>query len=181
MRITGGELRGRPLIAPKGMAVRPTTDKVREALFSILGDVRELAVLDVCAGAGTLGLEALSRGATQATFIERSSPALAALTHNVESLGLKGRCAVRRGEAPGALTSLRGEAFHLIFADPPYGSGVLVPSLEAVAALGLLRPGGILVAEHDRDEALAPAYGDLLLDEERTYGRTVLSFYGREG
>lgn len=182
MRLTGGQLRGRRLASPAGMAVRPTSDRVREALFSILGDVADLDVLDVCAGAGTLGLEALSRGAATATFIEKAPAARAAIERNLRELGLGRQGALLRGGAPGALVKLGAERrrFHLIFIDPPYGAGILQGCLEAVADQGLLSAGGVLVAEHDVADPLPGTWGGgaLRLEEARRYGRTILSLYG---
>ena len=118
MRVVAGELGGRRLHAPAGGATRPTADKVREALFSIVGDIEGARVLDLFAGSGALGIEALSRGAADATFVERAGPAVAAIRRNLLELGLEGD--VRRGDVARFLKRAAGEPpFDLVFCDPP--------------------------------------------------------------
>lgn len=180
MRITGGDLRSRALTAPKGTATRPTSDRVREALFNILADACEGAqVLDLYAGTGALGLEALSRGAARAVFVERGKEALAALAGNVKALGVEGRARVLAVPVERAARTLRLETarFDLVFADPPYAD---VKSGAAAAALGehvaLLAPGAGLVLEHAQRDA-PPILAGLELQRTRSYGDTALSFY----
>ncbi len=175
MRIIAGRYGRRPLQAPPGLDVRPTADRVREALFSALaarGAVEGARVLDLFAGTGALGLEALSRGAARATFVERHPQALAALAANVRALGAGPDAAVVRADALAWLRRPPGEAFDLAFADPPYD----LPALPALPDLARphLAPGGVFVLEHDarHDFAAHPA-----LDWTRTYGRTVLSVF----
>jgi 16S rRNA (guanine966-N2)-methyltransferase len=178
MRVIGGRLGGRRLQAPRGRGTRPTSDRVREALFSMLGDVGEMRVLDLFAGSGALGIEALSRGAAAAVFVERDPAALAALRANLTALGLEDDVAeVRRGEALRALHAAReeGEKYDLVFVDPPYREAhrwgpQLSPLLPA-----LLVPGAFVVAESDRraplELALAPwrsrRYGDTAISIQR--------------
>ncbi len=178
MRITGGQYRSRALKAPKGSLTRPTSDRVREALFSILGPrAAARRVLDLYAGTGALGLEALSRGAESVVFVERSKEALAALRANVEALGLVARACVASA-VERAARDLEGERFDLVFADPPYAdvkSGAAVRAIEALV-LPHLAPSALLVLEHaSRDPA--PLIEGLVLDDGRTYGDTTLSFY----
>ena len=180
MRITGGEFGSRALKAPRGSATRPTSDRVREALFSILGARGALTgrVLDLFAGTGALGLEALSRGAEAVVFVERSREALVALQANVDALGVRGRVRVLSVPVERAGRALEGERFDLVFADPPYAdvkSGVALRALESVAVPVL---GGLLVLEHASRDA-PPAIAGLAHDEARTYGDTAVSFYRR--
>jgi 16S rRNA (guanine966-N2)-methyltransferase len=179
MRITGGELGSRALKAPKGTATRPTSDRVREALFSILGGRAAGArVLDLYAGTGALGLEALSRGASGAVFVERSKEALAALEANVRALGVGARARVLAMPVERAARALGAEPFDLVFADPPYAdvkSGIAVRAIEA-AAVPRMRPGAVLLLEHaSRDPD--PSVGGLAREDARTYGDTTVSFY----
>ena len=184
MRITGGEFRSRPLKAPKGSLTRPTSDRVREALFSILGPraVTGAKALDLYAGTGALGLEALSRGAEGVVFVERSKEAVAALHANVEALGVGGRARVLASSVERAAARLQPEteSFDLVFVDPPYAdvaSGVVKGALESLF-VPLLAARGMLVLEHaSRDRP--PALEGLTLDDTRTYGDTTLSFYAR--
>jgi len=179
VRIIAGSFGGRPLVAPRGRATRPTADRVREALFSILGDVEELDVLDLFAGSGAFGLEALSRGAATATFVEKARPALAALRANVEALAVADRVFVLGDDVEGALPRLtrEGRRFGLVFLDPPYAAGRGAATLAALASGGLLVPGAWVVVERssldpapDAPDALPPRF-------ERTYGAATLSFH----
>jgi 16S rRNA (guanine966-N2)-methyltransferase len=182
MRITGGQYRSRPLKAPKGSLTRPTSDRVREALFSILGPacVGDRAVLDLYAGTGALGLEAMSRGARSVVFVERSKEALAALRANVAALGVDGRVRVVTSPVERAAPALRaqGERFGLVFADPPYAevkSGAAGRVLEGLV-VSLLDEEALLVLEHaSRDPS--PEMAGLEKEEVRTYGDTTLAFY----
>jgi 16S rRNA (guanine966-N2)-methyltransferase len=172
VRIVAGAWRGRRLAAPPGTATRPTADKVRQALFDMLlhapwggrGTVAGARVLDAFAGTGALGLEALSRGAAHATFVEHGRAALAALRANVAACGAADRASVLAGD----VTRLPpGEPFSLIFLDPPYGQGLVEAALAALARARRIAPGALVVAEAGRDETL-PAAGDLLA--ERAHG-----------
>jgi 16S rRNA (guanine966-N2)-methyltransferase len=181
MRITGGSYRSRPLKAPKGSLTRPTSDRVREALFSILGPrAGAESVLDLYAGTGALGLEALSRGASSVVFVERSKEALAALHANVESLGAQSQVRVLASSVERAAVRLERERFDLVFADPPYAdikSGLAKSALEALF-VPLLEHEGMLVVEHaSRDPP--PVLAGLTLDDSRAYGDTALGFYLR--
>ena len=175
MRIVGGTLGGRVLRAPAGSATRPTSEKVREAIFNILPDVAGAEVLDLFAGSGALGLEALSRGAAHATFIDRAKPALAVLRANVAALGLAERATIVAGDAVElAARHTPATPWRFVFVDPPYRSE-LAP--RAVLALGALAPDAVIVIEHDRRNAPPDALGSLLRTDERRYGDTRVSFY----
>ncbi len=181
MRIIGGRHRGRPLKAPPGATVRPTGERAREALFDILGHGRfaerpvyeGACVLDAFAGTGALGLEALSRGAAHAAFLENDRAALAVLRANIRALGEDERSTVL---AASALTPPRAEApAALVFLDPPYGEALAAPALAALAAAGWLAPQALILLEVAAREAWAPPPGFALL-EERRYGAARLIF-----
>lgn len=174
MRIIAGAWRGRALVAPPGEATRPTADRVRQALFDRLlhagwagrGAVEGVAVLDAFAGTGSLGLEALSRGAASAVFIEKEPAALLALRRNVAAADGKGR--VIAGDA---LRPPPGQACGLVFLDPPYGAGLIVPAMAALSRAGWIGPGALIVAELGRDEPMPMA--ELLADWAHGTARMV--------
>ena len=185
MRIVGGSHRGRRLRAPPGDTVRPTSDRAREALFDILSHGRfaaaglpfaGAAVLDAFAGTGAFGLEALSRGAAEAVFIERERDVLGVLRHNIEALGEMARARIVPGDAT---RPPRGTvACVLAFLDPPYASGLAAPALAALAAAGWLAADALAVIELGvREEAPRPA-GFAIVDE-RVYGAARLLFLRR--
>ncbi len=181
MRVIAGRLGGRRLVAPRGWATRPTSDRVREALFSALGDLGGARVLDLYAGTGALGIEALSRGAARATFVENARPALAALRENLASLGLdRAAHVVARPVAAGASGGALAGPFDLVLADPPYAALAEVPpAVEALVAAGALSPDARVVVEHAaRDDA--PAIAGLSPRPSRTYGDTAITIYDRE-
>jgi 16S rRNA (guanine(966)-N(2))-methyltransferase RsmD len=178
MRIIGGRFRGRPLRAPKGRETRPTTDRVREALFNLLAARRPLdgaRVLDLFAGTGALGLEALSRGAAAARFVEHHAPTLRLARQNAAGLGVEAACLFLRADAVGFLRRPPAERFDLAFADPPYDLDAL-PALPDLA-LAHLAPGGLFALEHDARHDFA---GHPALVVSRPYGRTVLSIFAAQ-
>jgi 16S rRNA (guanine966-N2)-methyltransferase len=172
MRVIAGELGGRRLRSPRGQATRPTSERVREALFSMLGDLSGLRVLDLFAGSGALGIEALSRGADAATFVERSPRALAALRANIAALGLAERTRVVEGDALAALR-LPGK-YDLVFLDPPYAAAGPLAGALARGVAGVLGAGGRVVSESDRR---APLELGLPLRRERRYGDTMIRIH----
>jgi 16S rRNA (guanine966-N2)-methyltransferase len=185
MRITGGEFRSRGLRAPRGQGTRPTSDRVREALFSILSSLRVVQgarVLDLYGGTGALALEALSRGADEATIVERAREALDAIRHNVRSLSIEGRTRVIAGDVRDALLRLQGP-FDLVLVDPPWAlvdTGEVSRVLDELARTALLSPQAVLVLEHSsRTSSPAAFSGGLLHFDTRRYGDTSLSFYRR--
>ncbi len=178
MRIIAGVHGGRRLRAPRGDATRPTADRVREAIFNILGPPPPGArVLDLFAGAGTLGLEALSRGAARAVFVNRAPAALRCLRENIAALGVADASSVHRGEARQLLRRLDGP-FDWVFVNPPYHSGL---QDEVLAALDshpeLLSADAVVVVEHDRRREPASSAGAMVRTDQRRYGDTVVSFY----
>lgn len=174
MRIIAGEWRGRPLVAPKGDTTRPTADRTREALFSMLasrlGSFEGLAVADLFAGSGALGLEALSRGAGSCLFIEQDRTALDALKANIAKLGAKG-ADVR----PGSVLALgpAPKPLDLILMDPPYGTGAGAVALDKLARLGWTGPGTWISIETARDETIEAAGFDV--DASRVHGKARLT------
>ena len=183
MRIIAGKARGRSLRAPPHTSVRPTSDRVRETLFNVLGQWLEgERVLDLYAGAGGLGLEAISRGAGHCTFVEQDRVTMAALAENARSVGVSGQCTTLLRSVDRALKQLAasGAVFELIFADPPYALHQLAGLLEQLDRDGLVAPGGRVVVEHEKRELLPEAVGRLRRCDERRFGDTVLSIYAHE-
>lgn len=181
LRITGGELGGRRFKAPPGNDTRPTSDKVREALFAILADAVEVELAaDLFAGSGALGIEALSRGAEQCLFVERRGPALSVLRDNLSLLGLEKRSRVLKADAasPGKKLMQEGPV-QLMLGDPPYDKGQIEKLLSLAGRHEFLAPGGWLVLEHSPRERPKEA-GGLRIVDHRTYGQTELSFLIRE-
>jgi 16S rRNA (guanine966-N2)-methyltransferase len=181
LRVTGGRLRGRRLRVPRGRATRPTADRVRESLFARLGDLAGAAVLDLYAGTGALGIEALSRGASRAVFVDRGRAALASLGANLDELGLTAVGRVLGDDAESAVARLAraGERFEVIFVDPPYAAEQASRVLASVAARELLAPEGTLVLETSWRHPPGDPRGLVRVDERR-YGETLVIWYARE-
>lgn len=181
VRIVGGRHRGRRLTAPKGTRTRPTTDRVREALFGILFDVEGFAVLDLFAGSGGIGLEALSRGASRAVFAEQDRTAVRCLAENLANLREEEQGEIRAQRALAVVKALirEGGRFDLIYADPPWDRAVELMNEILPKAPLLLTDEGRFVLEHRAvDPAPEPPAG-LTLADQRRYGDTALSFYER--
>jgi len=184
VKIIAGALKGRRLVAPRGETTRPTADQVRIALMDALAPWLPGAhVLDLFAGAGGVGLEALSRGAAHATFVERDARAVAALRANVEALGVQGSARIVRDDATRALARLAraGARFDLVFLDPPYGSGLVEDVLVALGEGGLTAPGAIVVAQHFTKRAPPAQAGILTAWRTRRFGETTLTFFRAGG
>ena len=166
---------GRRLRAPRGQAVRPSADRVRESIFATLGPLQGARVLDLYAGSGALGIEALSRGAADVVFVERAVGPLQTLRGNLEQLGLRDRSRVLRSDARNAIRALgrRGECYALILMDPPYASGEAEKAMGAVVEAGILSAEGTLVLESSRRNLPGEVVGLERLDERR-YGDTVM-------
>ena len=178
MRIVAGIARGRPLVAPAGRDTRPTSDKVRGAVFNVLGQFFDGGdALDLYAGTGALALEALSRGISRATFVEDDRRAAEVLRRNVEACGFGDVVEVRLEPVERALPKLAGRAFSLAFLDPPYAIGP-GPALSALAPC--LAHGGLAVAEHDVRQPPPDRPPGLALVDRRRYGTTGISIYRRE-
>jgi 16S rRNA (guanine966-N2)-methyltransferase len=180
MRVVGGRLRGRTLAGPKSTAIRPTADRLRESLFNILlhayGDpIAGTRVLDLFAGTGALGIEALSRGAAFALFVDDSAEARALLRENIASLGLGGVTRIFRRDATKLGPAHPVDPFSLVFLDPPYGQGLAAPALIAAREGGWLTPGALIVVEEAAKSALAVPGGFSEL-ERRAYDDTEFVF-----
>lgn len=182
MRVIAGTARGRQLLAPKNLRVRPTADRVKEALFSILlsrlGELDGMRVLDIFAGSGSLGIEALSRGAEYAVFIDSHRESAELVRKNLEITKFAASARVVLQEAAAALKSLERleRPFHLVFLDPPYGEGQTERLLDILSASPLVDSGTTIVAEFSAKENIPAAFGRLLESERRSYGDTALSF-----
>ena len=184
MRIVAGSLGGRRLAAPAGRSTRPTSDKVREAVFAILGPPPPAAqVLDLFAGSGAMAIEALSRGAAAATLVESARGALATLRANLTELGVADRATVVATDVLGFLRAApKGPPFTWVFIDPPYASTLGADSLALLGAptsTDRLAPDAIIAIEHDRRQVPPDAAGNLVRTDQRRYGDTHVSFYRR--
>jgi 16S rRNA (guanine966-N2)-methyltransferase len=181
VRIAGGRLRGRTLATPEGLDIRPTSDRVREAIFNILlhgiEDFRlqEARVLDLFSGTGALGLEALSRGAAFALFIDTSAEARGLIRQNAETLGLMPQTKLYRRDAASLENGDKQGVFNLVFADPPYGQGLAEKALASALAGGWLAPDAVAVIEEAAETALELPAGLEAIDR-RVYGRTAVTF-----
>ncbi|GAB4235013.1 MAG: 16S rRNA (guanine(966)-N(2))-methyltransferase RsmD [Deltaproteobacteria bacterium] len=179
MRIIAGKWRGRTIRAPRGRSVRPTTDRVREAVFSILGhEVEGSSVLDLFAGTGAMAIESLSRGAASAVLVESSHATFVSMRGNLSALGIRDavclpldyREAVRR-------LSAKDRRFTLVFLDPPYGKGLVGRAAASLAAAGILAPGAVVVAERASRDPEDPVPAGWRERVERRYGDTRITLY----
>lgn len=181
MRIVGGEFRGRGLAAPKTLTIRPTTDRSRESLFNILSHAHPAVldgtrVLDLFAGTGAVGIEALSRGARSALFVESGVEGRGIIQKNIEAFGLQGRARLFRRDATELGPSGTMGAFDLVFADPPYGKGLGDRALSSASRGGWIRDGALVVLEEETAAEPDPGDGFELLDS-RAFGDTVMRFF----
>ncbi|MGE0682641.1 MAG: 16S rRNA (guanine(966)-N(2))-methyltransferase RsmD [Candidatus Binatia bacterium] len=186
MRIVSGSAGGLHLKVPKGHRTRPTADQVREAIFNILASrfsLAGIAVLDLFAGTGALGIEALSRGARSAVFIDASPEAQRVILANLKVTGLRQQGRVIRAYAAKGIKVVeeQGLLFGGVFLDPPYEEGLVDKTLRLLAASAILKPGAWIVVEHSHHEEEANAYASLVLTDRRRYGTTGVSFYQRQG
>jgi 16S rRNA (guanine966-N2)-methyltransferase len=185
MRVTAGRFGGRALAAPDDARVRPTSDKVRQAIFNILAHkdfgigfaLEGARVIDVFAGTGAMGLEALSRGANYCLFIDDKAESRALIRQNVEAFGLTGVTKIWRRDATDLGRNSMNETFDLAFLDPPYRKNLLAPALASLRAGNWLAPHAIVVAETAEDEHVPPTDGLALLDD-RVYGDTRVTILG---
>ena len=181
MRVITGTARGRRLKELEGMETRPTTDRVKEGLFSVIQfDIEGRKVLDLFAGTGQLGIECLSRGAASAVFVDRRPDAVKLIRENLKVTDLTDRARVVSGDSMEFLKSLR-EPFDIILLDPPYAAGLLEPAIAHIARFDILRPHGIMVAEHPADHTLPALTPPYRLRKTYRYGKIGLTVYRRDG
>ncbi len=179
MRIIGGESKGRAIRLPGGCSIRPTADRVKEALFNILGSVEGKSLLDLFAGCGNVGLEALSRGACGSVFVEKDLRLIETIRANLRLLGFEGRAEVIAADAEKGVRRLRkrGERFDILFADPPYEEGFLTKILTCLKSGELLTENGIIILQHSLREPLKQSVTEAVaVSDQRRYGDTLLSF-----
>jgi 16S rRNA (guanine966-N2)-methyltransferase len=180
VRIISGQYKGRRLQSISGTAVRPTADQVREALFNILSQiVSGSCVLDLFAGTGALGIEALSRGAQFAVFVDTASRPLTVLQKNLENFGLLAQSRIIRWDISKNLNCLKPfqNQFDLVFMDPPYQKGLVPVALANLMRAQCLAPGATIVAEHERDCDISSPYVSISVADQRRYGQTGLTFF----
>lgn len=180
MRIIGGEFRSRTIKSPSNTAARPTKDMVREAIFNIIaGRIENSRVLDLFAGSGALGLEALSRGAASCAFVENHPECAGVITENIGKLGVSEKTRVFRQDTFLYLESLKGckEKFDIIFSDPPYGMGATRNILIMIGRYDILCHSGLLIAEHDSRESVPRSEADVSIYKQKSYGITSISVF----
>ncbi|MBI5145119.1 MAG: 16S rRNA (guanine(966)-N(2))-methyltransferase RsmD [Candidatus Omnitrophica bacterium] len=179
MRIISGEYKGRVIKMPKG--IRPTQGKVRKALFDILGDIEGLSFLELFAGSGAVGFEALSKGVSDLTLVEYDRDCLQAIEKNIAALKPRA-CTLYPQQAERAIKALHkeGKTFDIVFLDPPYYEGLAKKTLQTLSCYDILTPYGFIVAQHFKKDNLPDAAGDLTLFRQKRYGDTILSFYKKE-
>jgi len=179
MRIIGGEFKGRKLAAFRGTATRPTADRLRESIFNIrASSIQDAVVLDLFAGTGALGLEALSRGAATAFFIDSEIPAVKIIEKNIESCRVTNRARVIRWDIRRNLNCLSPgvPVFDLVFMDPPYNADLVAPALQHLITQGVLKNNASIIVEHASTEPIASGIAGFVMTDQRIYGKTVVSF-----
>ena len=179
IRIIGGDLKGRKLVTVRGLKTRPTADRVRESIFNILGNsVRAARVLDLYAGTGAMGIEALSRGAESVLFADDHGAALAALEKNIKTCSLQSRANMIKWNLLNNLNFIRSHrpAFNLVFLDPPYNKNMIQPTLSNLGISQCLENGSRLALEHSPLEPIPENLPGFKMSDQRRYGKTLVSF-----
>ncbi len=179
MRIIGGIYKGRVIAMPK--SIRPTQDKVRKALFDILGDMEGLSFLELFAGSAAVGLEAVSRGASELALVEQDRNCLAVIRKNIESLKPP-NCSLYPKDSQDMIKLLAkgGRRFDIVFLDPPYYEDLAKKTLQILGAYDIVAPNGFVIIQHFKKDTLLPQAGDLARFKQASYGDTVLSFYRKQ-
>lgn len=177
MRVITGLAKGRRLLAPKSKEIRPALDQVKEAIFNILFDVGNLSVLDLFAGTGSMGIEAISRGATHATFVDDFLPSIQLIKKNLLRCGFSDQVKIIKSPVRAAIRRLtkQGKTFDIIFVDPPYQKNLVNQTLEALAQSTIVTPSSIIIVEHHPKEPILPIEG-LDVTDNRRYGQTLITF-----
>ncbi|SIT67977.1 16S rRNA (guanine(966)-N(2))-methyltransferase RsmD [Edaphobacillus lindanitolerans] len=184
MRVISGERKGTQLKTATGMGTRPTSDKVKESLFNMIGPYFSGGtVLDLFGGSGGLAIEALSRGMDRAVIVEKDGRALSAIRDNLEKCRYTDRAELHRSDAARAVRALikKGEAVDLLFLDPPYAKNTYYGLAGELEEAGLIRGDGLIVCEHDKTVDLPERYGSFQKKKEQTYGSTVITIFSRSG
>jgi len=179
LRIISGSLRGKKLHTVRGMKVRPTADRLRESIFNILSSrIHKAVVLDLFAGTGAFGIEAISRGAEYAVFIDNSREALSVIARNIEACAFSNRTKIVKWDIERNLNCIKSfnQAFNLVFIDPPYNQNIINPSLSNLFKSGSLATGACVVLEHSAAEPLPADLGAFEIEDQRKYGKTLVSF-----
>jgi 16S rRNA (guanine966-N2)-methyltransferase len=179
MRIISGEFKGKKLASLQGTATRPTSDRVRESIFNIIaGCVANASVLDLFAGTGALGIEALSRGATDAIFIDSSTSAVNIIQKNIIACKAEGRARIIRWDIAKNLKCLPSDtlASDLVFMDPPYNKNYILPALKKLLKQNVVKNGATIILEHSASEPVEHNIPGILLTDQRSYGKTLVSF-----
>lgn len=182
MRIIGGVVKGRRIYSPKKSTIRPTADIIKESLFNILYEVSGKTFLDLFAGSGNVGLEALSRGAGKVVFVEKSAVMVNAIKKNLGDLGFRDKYEILATEVAKGIRQIhkKGESFDLLFADPPYDKGHVEETLWHLSKGNIVSSGGIIIIQHSIRESLPIEGTDIfILTDQRRYGDTLISFFGR--
>lgn len=178
MRIIAGEAGGRRLATPKGTHIRPVLDQVKESIFNILFDVQNLRVLDLFAGTGSIGLEAVSRGAGKAVFVDNDREAISIIRENIKRCRFekKTNLVPRHIDIAIKMLSKKNEKFDLIFIDPPYLKGLVVSTINKVFESGLLAEDGLIITEHHPKEPVRNLAKGIEISDQRKYGQTMITF-----
>lgn len=182
MRIIGGDAKGRRIHSPKRSKIRPTSDGIKESLFNILPEVSEKSFLDLFAGTGNVGIEALSRGASKVVFIEKNASMVNSIKRNLEEFGFSGKYEILATEASKGIRQLqkRGERFDYLFADPPYEKGCIREIFQCIREGEMISSDGFFVIQHSiRENIEGTQTGIFVLTDQRKYGDTLLSFFTR--
>ena len=175
MRVITGSARGRRLLTLEGDDVRPTTDKVKEAIFSAIQfDIEGRTFLDLFAGSGQMGIEALSRGAKSATFVDSSRKAVEIVRKNLSNVGLYDKGRVLHADSLSFIGTIT-EKFDIVFLDPPYGTGILQKALPEIAEK--VNKTGVIIAENSENEEISANYGEFMLDRQKHYGKIKVTMY----
>jgi 16S rRNA (guanine966-N2)-methyltransferase len=183
MRIITGIARGRKIVTPEGLNTRPTSDRVKESVFNIIqGHIPDAKILDLFAGTGNLGLEAISRGAESCVFIEQDRNTYKVLTQNIKSLGFESQTEAYNQEALAAVSILskRGKKFDVIFLDPPYGRGLIKEAIQAISKMEIGEENSIIISEYDFSDEIPETIGIYNKFRTEKYGRTKVSFWRKE-
>ena len=180
MRIVGGEYKSRQISMPKGVEIRPTQDRVREAIFNILGDISGRNMLELFAGSGAFGIEAISRGAGSVTFVENNFRCAQTIRANLESLGVPSdKYDIMKSNALSVINRLarQEDKFDILFMDPPYHKGLAKKCLINIDSYDILSPNGLVLIEHFKKDELSPDLQSLILSDQRRYGDTLVTIY----